>query len=109
MATTFHIKKGDTQPAIKHQLQDDTGTAVDISGGSVRFHLKKVGASSLKVDAAATIDDGANGKVSYSWSSGDTDTAGSYEAEWEVTYSGGGIETFPNDEDIPVKIEEDLD
>ena len=60
------------------------------------------------VDAAATIVTAAAGLVRYSWNSGDTDTAGSYQAEFEMTYGDGSIETFPNSSNIQIDIMADL-
>jgi uncharacterized protein YfaS (alpha-2-macroglobulin family) len=45
----------------------------------------------------ATIHDAPNGVVRYSWGTDDTDEAGRYRAEFEVTYADGSVETFPND------------
>lgn len=38
----------------------------------------------------------------------DTDTAGRFEAEFEVTYADGAVETFPNDGFIVVQIGPDI-
>ena len=46
--------------------------------------------------------------VKYEWQPGDTDTEGFYDAEFEVTYSDGTVETFPNRGFITVIISPDL-
>ena len=60
------------------------------------------------MDAAAVNVTPASGEVRYDWSVGDTAEAGSYQAEFEVTYSDGSMETFPNDGHISVKITDDI-
>lgn len=105
----FSIKRGDTEPALAATLEDDEGNPVDLTNvNGVDFHMKDPRESGTKVDAAATVTDGANGVVEYRWASGDTDTPGEYDAEFEVTYSGGGVETFPNDGFLTVKVLEDI-
>lgn len=96
MTQTAYIKQNDTSPTLDAILTDDDGNPVNVFGASARFHLKKLGASTLKVDAAAMVVDGEAGHVRYSLQAGDTDTPGSYKAEFEVTFSDGSIETFTN-------------
>lgn len=107
----FWIKQNDTAPAIEAQLQDKDGNAIDISGASVDFHMEhKHGDESDVVDAGATINDASSGKVQYNWQTGDTSTPGDYLAEWEVTYSDGSIESFPNNDEqqLEVRIEPEV-
>lgn len=101
MATKFYIKQNDTKPSITAQLLSD-GSAVDLTGATVKFHMGST------IDAAATITDAATGNVRYDWASGDTATAGTYNAEFEVTFSDGKIETFPNDEYLLIVITEEV-
>lgn len=49
------------------------------------------------LSAIATITDLAASIVSYQWQAGDTDVAGVYRQEWEVTYAAGAVETFPTE------------
>jgi len=90
----FCIKQGDTDPDITATLEDQNGTAFDLTDCTVKFHMKK--GTTTKVDAAATITDASGGEVKYSWLAADTDTAGKYSCEWEITKSDGQIETVPN-------------
>lgn len=104
----FYIKQGDTSPAFRAILKDADGTAVDITGNlGVTFHMRNQ-AGTVVVDAAATVNDASAGDVKYSWSAGDTDTAGVYDAEFEVTYANGDVETFPNYGYEKVRITDDL-
>ena len=105
---TFYIKRNDTSPAMLASLQDANGDAVDITAASVRFHLRPISSQIVKVDADAVIVTAAQGEVRYNWQAADTDTIGSYQAEFEVTYSDGTIETFPNDGYIRVEIISDI-
>lgn len=106
--STFFIKRNDTGPSIAGTLERPDGTAVDLTGATIRFHMRVKGSGTAKVDAAATIVSAAAGSVKYDWQSGDTDTAGFFQAEWEVTYSDGTIETFPNYEFQEIQIFEDI-
>jgi hypothetical protein len=104
----FYIKQNDTSPALQVTLKDGNGDVVNLTGCSVRFHMRKIGATSTKVDDAATISDPTGGIVYYNWSASDTDTVGSFEAEFEVTFIGGEIESFPNNKQFIVEITDDI-
>lgn len=104
----FVIKEGDTSPAITATLLDAADAAVNLAGASVKFIMTLKGQTTAKVDAAATIVSAANGQVSYSWVAADTDTAGVYEAEWQVTFSGGAKQTFPNSSYLELIVLRDL-
>lgn len=92
----FTIGQDDLLPIIAATLKDEQGAAVDLTGASCKFHMGIAG-SPAKINATAVIDVAASGTVHYVWASGDTDTPGTYEAEWEVTYTAGSKPiTFPN-------------
>ena len=103
----FYIKRNDTSPAMRATLKDGDDAAVDLTGCSVRFHMRSVGGTTAKVDSAASIVTAGSGIVQYAWSGGDTDTLGSFEAEFEVTFTGGEIESFPNNKFVQVEITDD--
>ncbi len=100
----FTIKENDTRPRFVVGLLEDVGGPgegpIDLTDAtSVQFFLREVGAAPQdppKVDAPATITDAVNGEVTYTWATGDTDTAGDYEAEVQILWDDGGIETVPN-------------
>jgi len=92
---TFHIKRNDTSPIFRAILKDGDDVVVDVTGATVRFHMSDQ-AGVVKVDAAAVINAGTAGDVQYEWIAADTDTEGFYDSEFEVTFAGSRIETFPN-------------
>lgn len=107
--TTFYIKEGDTSPAIEYMLSPVT---ITLNGGSVVFNMKDR-RNQLKVNRAAAVitDDGLltdTPTVQYNWTAADTDTAGTYYGEFEVTYADSTIETFPNNGYITVEIRADI-
>jgi uncharacterized protein YfaS (alpha-2-macroglobulin family) len=97
MSATFPLKVGDSAPVLQATLSDSDGNAVDLTGADVQFRLLEPRDGATKIDSPATIHDASNGIVRYQWASGDTDEAGRYRAEFEVTYADGSVETFPND------------
>lgn len=115
LVADWNWKRHDTAGALPGIIEDSTGTAVDITGSTVKFIMVAADANgapvigSPKVSAAATIVSGPAGTVSYPPISADTDTAGWYLGEFEVTYSSGKKETFPKTNYIVILITADLD
>lgn len=106
----FEIAQNDLLPKIPGQLKQN-GAAVPLTGATVEFHMKgPLPATTVKVNAAATIVDAATGEVEYAWSGTDTDTIGLYEGEWEVTYTAGSKPmTFPpKPPKISIRIYDDI-
>ena len=105
----FFIKRNDTIPYLDGALQDDRGRPVDLTGATVVFHMRDTADDSIKINASGvTILSATRGEVRYSWSATNTNTAGNYEGEFQVTFSGGNIHTFPNNGYINVIILEDV-
>lgn len=104
------MKRNDRKPYVNAVLKDSSSSAVDLTSASgVSFIMKKEGESSTKINASATITDASNGEVQYQWAAGDTDTAGTYLAEFEVDWGSGIYQTFPSDDSFVIDIFEDLD
>lgn len=107
MASKHVIRENDTREAIEAQLQDATGSAIDLSSISeLRFQMERRG--NTVVDSVATVVDGANGKVKYDWADGDTDTAGTYQAEFRITFQDDSVLTVPNDDYITVEVTSEI-
>lgn len=108
MASHFSIKKNDTGPPITAKLLDAAGAAVNLTGATVKFIMSRQGDSATKVNAAATIVDAATGTVRYVWTAADTDTHGTFVGEWEVVFSDGSKQSFPNSRHLEIRVTRDL-
>lgn len=108
----FTIKRGDRLPVLEAVCIDkdtDPDTPVDLtSAASVKFIMRKQGSSTTKVSATATFGNRPDGEVYYEWAANDTDTAGDFDGEFELTWSDGKVQTFPNNGHIRIKIRGDL-
>lgn len=106
---TFYVKQNDTAPSLRATLKDGNNTVINLTGASVRFHMRAIGGTTTKVNSAATVVSPAtSGIVQYNWTASDTDAVGSYQAEFAVTYSDSSIETFPNNGYIRIEILDDI-
>ena len=105
----IHVKQNDRRPTAPAVLKRGNNVVNLTTANQVTFKMRPIHGIDLKVNAEATVLAAASGSVEYRWADGDTDIAGEYLAEWEVTWSDGTTETFPTiDYDI-VLITSDLD
>ena len=105
----FTLKAHDRLPSIQAVLSSG-GTPVDLTGATgVTFIMKAAQGNTVKVNSAAVIVTPTGGVVRYDWLAVDTDTPGSYLAEWQVTWTGGKKQTFPTLTFHSVDILADLD
>lgn len=107
MSASFYLKRGDTSPALAYAL---TPISIDLTGATVVFNMKNARSGAVVVDRGAAVVVTATGTptVRYDWQPADTGAAGQYQAEFEITYADGSIETFPNTAFIPVMISSDI-
>ena len=110
----FYLKQNDERPVFVVALKDDFGESTEAAvnlttAGSVVFNMRESGGTAVKINrVAGSITDAANGEVTYDWTSGDTDTVGTYEMECEVVWNDGKAETFPNNDYWEVSIVDDI-
>ncbi len=109
----FNIKQLDTAPAFVVALKDNFGetteAAVNLTtAGSALFNMRNTGGSVYISRGSATITSAATGVVTYSWGTADTRTAGNYEAEIEIVWANGTVETFPNDSYWDITVVDDI-
>lgn len=104
---TMTWKRGDTGP-VTATLLDRAGTAVNLTGATVKFLLRNAAGGPLTIDREIDVDTPASGVVSIDRTTTDTATAGHFRGEFEVTYSGGDVETFPEVGYLDVMIHGDL-
>lgn len=96
MGDTFHIKRGALTPPLRGHLEDAKGVRPSLAGASVRFHMRKAGATTPHFAAVgASIVEAANAEVAHAWSAPQTAVAGAYEAEFEVIDAAGNPSRFP--------------
>jgi len=100
MVLTWRMKRGDTYPPLKVQLLRG-GVPIDLTGATVNFCF-------LGNKYQCTVTDAANGKIEHQWQPEETSNPGTYNAEIEVTYSSGSVETFPNNDYIKIIILDDI-
>jgi hypothetical protein len=74
------------QPSVSETITAN-GVPVDLSASTVRFKMRPINGSTLKVDQPAVIVNAPLGQVRYDWLAADVDTAGQYLVWWEVTTS----------------------
>lgn len=122
-AKTFLIKRNDTLPYLRRQLQDTSGNAIVLDPADTVKFTMRLGNDVLmtapaKTHASAVIIDAPTGIVEYRWVPADTDTSTFqasgqeilYAGEFEVTrISDGKIESYPQDGYIAISMPRDLD
>lgn len=89
-------------------LKDATGAVVNLGAATqIKFRMRSMRDDTLRIDASASIVNppGTDGKVKYTFVSGDTSVAGDYWGEFEVQWSSGAnIVSFPTHPKILIRI-----
>jgi len=114
MATvqTFKIKRNDTLPLLQISVKGrgdlNQKTPYDLSGATITFSMKDE-CDNLKIyDQTATIICASGGTLQYTWQTGDTDEAGKFLGEFEITHANGKILSLPQQGGIPIEIYADI-
>lgn len=103
--SNYDRKQHDTAQPFRYQPVYSDSSAPILAGATLRFFMRGGNPPMLKVSATATI---VSGVFTYAPIAADVDTVGGFIAEWEVTYAGGGIETWPTIGYLSVSIQPDL-
>lgn len=85
---------GNRSPSLTDTITSD-GVAVNLTGCTVKFQMRAVGSTTLKVDTAATVVSAPAGTVQYDWAAADVNAVGYYVGWWHVTLSGGTLQDTP--------------
>ena len=105
----IEVKQNDRRPAASTTLLRGEEVVSLVDATSVTFKMRPQTGVTKKVDSVANIMDATGGQVEYRWVLGDTDTVGTFLAEWEVVWNDGTPETFPTRDYDIVVIYSDLD
>jgi len=103
--TEIKVIQNDKLYDLNFTLQDSNGTAIDLTGSTIKLKVQQIGSTALKFEGMMTIVEAGEGKCKYQVQEGDFDTVGRHYAEIEVTFTTGQILTFP---DIVIIVEPEL-
>jgi hypothetical protein len=106
--STIYLVQGDTGPQIYITVtREDTGAAINVSGGSARLKVRRKGSETLEftlvaANIASSLEEG---KLYFSLDGGELATirAGSYEGEVELTLADSTVETVYEPIDIVIR------
>lgn len=92
VAIVIEMVRGDTRPTLEFAVKDQNGVAINITGSTPRFRIRRRGQTAVLVTRVCTITDGPNGKCQFAWAAADwiagaLDAKGHYDGELEVTFS----------------------
>jgi hypothetical protein len=104
---TFTIKRNNTFPALEATLSDENGP-IDLTGASVHFQMEDPDSRDVVLDRPVAVVDAEAGQVRYDWRAEDTERAGQFDAEFEITWPDGAVASVPNGENIRVIIKPDV-
>lgn len=97
MAEKIRMVQGDTRPAIVCTITDDTtGLPINITDAQVRLKFRAAGATALTATVLGSVVDGLAGKCVFFPSTAPEmlqGEPGDYEAEIEITFADGQIQT----------------
>lgn len=107
MGQVMHIKAGDLFPSVETTVTNESGAVVDLTGATCKFSMRK-SRDPVNVPislANGQLVNGPGGKLGYNWQAGQTNDAGTYEAEFLVDPAVGADFRVPTQGYITIIIE----
>lgn len=102
---TIKVVRGDKLVDLPFTLKNASGAVVNLTGATLLFKAQKMGRKEQKFSGAMTLVDAVNGSCKYTIQETDFDEAGKYQAEIQITFPSGQVETYPG---IVVDVAEDI-
>ena len=105
---TLELVSGDSLPLLTVTLQDSNEAApgatldendqstwapIDLTDADILLKVRVVSSTTILASIVGSIIDAAAGKVAFIFDEDTFEAAGVYEAEVEITFSGGGVQT----------------
>ena len=108
-ANVFEIKQYNLLPLLQVTLQDDDGTAIDLTGTTQKIYISDKKGNFILNGGVMTEVDYEAGQIRYTWVDGDTDLEGVYHAEVVVTYTASSKTlSFPTSGYLCIRILQSL-
>ena len=107
MAEIWTTKQNDTKPIYSH-LRDVNGNVDLTNATSVVFNMRDQSGTVKVSRGVCSIETASTGYVKYPFLATDTDEVGTYKGEYEVLWSDGIIETYPEGDYVVIKIVDDI-
>ena len=107
-SSTIKLVVGDTLPVLNFTLKDsntaasgatldaedsDTWAPINLTGGTVRLRIRKVGSTTISSTITCALVSAANGTCTCTFPSGTWTASGTYEGELEYTTSASAVQT----------------
>lgn len=96
MKADYERKSGDSKPF--EAILKENRALLPMSGGeTVRFNMRpKIAGAGPTVNGVGTVVNAARALVRYTPAAPDVAIPGAYDVEWEITFPGGAVQTFPS-------------
>jgi len=94
--TEIKVVQNDKLYNLNFTLEDSNGSAVDLTGATLKINTQRPGSSTIKFTGSMSIVNAAAGTCVYTVQAGDFDETGRYYAEIQVTFGSGQVLTYPN-------------
>jgi len=102
----YYTAEGNTEP-LEVRLTRKRET-VGLNGATVTFAMQQRNGDK-QITGSANVTDADAGKVEFVWGGSDLDSPGIYDAEFDVTYASGKLQSYPGRETLVVVVRPSVD
>lgn len=102
------IKRFDTWPPVTIALSDVNG-AINLTTASAVHMEMKSGVGTIIPSLGCPIASALGGVVQHTWVASETSMVDTWQAEWEILWANGGVQTVPNTGQLSIAIIPDIE